>query len=103
MRHMHAIDRALCALASSADQIGEATRSIFGDVDCPDCLRRAITEGEERNRVLRDLLAKVEVSAPQRCRIYDTACINPSYCDAHDACCAGDMNCKPSAKPEETP
>ena len=60
MRHMHTIDRALCALASSADLIGDATLSIFGDVDCPDCLRRAIAEGEERIRVLRVLLAKVE-------------------------------------------
>jgi len=60
VRHMHAIDRALCSLASSADLIGDATLSIFGDVDCPDCLRRAIAEGEERICVLRELLAKVE-------------------------------------------
>jgi hypothetical protein len=60
---MHAIDRALCALSSSADLIGSATQSIFGDIDCPDCLRRAIADGEERLRVLRDLLSKVE--APQ--------------------------------------
>lgn len=60
---MHAIDRPLCALASAADLIGDATRSIFGDVDCPDCLRRAIAEGEERICVLRDLLAKLEPSS----------------------------------------
>lgn len=30
-----------------------------------------------------------------KCRIYDTACINPRYCDERDACCAGDMNCRP--------
>ena len=29
------------------------------------------------------------------CRIYDTACLNPSYCNARDACCAGDPDCKP--------
>ena len=30
-----------------------------------------------------------------KCRIYDTGCINPRYCNEHDACCAGDMNCRP--------
>lgn len=63
MKHMHAIDRPLCGLASSADLIGDATRSIFGDVDCKDCLRRAIAEGKERIRVLLDLLAKVEAKS----------------------------------------
>ena len=60
MRHMRTIDRALCALASSANLISDATRSIFGDVDCPDCRRRAIAESEERIRILREQLAKVE-------------------------------------------
>ena len=30
-----------------------------------------------------------------RCRVYDTDCLNPAYCAAHDACCAGDPACKP--------
>lgn len=30
-----------------------------------------------------------------KCRIYDTNCINPRYCDEHDACCAGDPDCRP--------
>ena len=42
MKHMHSID--------------------YGHVDCEDCLRRAIAEGDERTRVLRGLLAKVEVT-----------------------------------------
>jgi len=63
VKHMHALDRALCTLASSADLIGDATQSIFGDVDCPDCLRRAIAEGEERTRVLRELLVKAEAAS----------------------------------------
>jgi hypothetical protein len=57
---MHSVDRPICTLASSVEMIGEATLSIYGCVDCPDCLRRAIAEGEERTRVLRDLLGKLE-------------------------------------------
>ena len=63
MRHLHSVDRPICELASSIEMIAAATRSIYGTVDCEDCLRRAITEGDERTRVLRDLLAKLE-SAP---------------------------------------
>lgn len=60
MKHMHSVDRPICALVSSVEMIGDATRSIYGHVDCKDCLRRAIAEGDERTRVLRELLAKVE-------------------------------------------
>lgn len=63
MRHMHSIDKPICELTTSVDMIGDATRSIFGHVDCETCLRRAIAEGEERTRVLRDLLAKIEVAS----------------------------------------
>lgn len=59
-RHMHAVDRPICEIASAIDLIGQATRSIYGLVDCTDCLRRAIAESEERGRVLRDLLDKAE-------------------------------------------
>ena len=62
MRHMHSIDRAICELVSSVEMIGDATRSIYGSVDCEDCLHRAILEGDERTRVLRELLAKVEAA-----------------------------------------
>ncbi len=60
MRHMRTTGGSLCVLASPANLISDATRLIFGDVDCPDCLRRAITECEERIRVLREQLVKVE-------------------------------------------
>ncbi len=95
MKHMHSIDRPICELTSTAEMIGDTVRVIFGPVDCPACLRRAIVEAEERSRVLRDLLAKVEVKPEiKRCRAYDALCINPSYCDARDACCAGDPACR---------
>ena len=61
MRHMHSAERPICELASSIELIGATTRSIYGNVDCENCLRRAIAEGEERSRVLRELLWKVEV------------------------------------------
>lgn len=57
---MHSADRPICEIASSIDLIGRTTRSIYGLVDCTDCLRRVIAEHEERGRVLRDLLDKVE-------------------------------------------
>ena len=60
MKHMHSVDRPICELATSVEMIGEATRSIYGHVDCENCLRRAIAEGEERTRILHDLLAKVK-------------------------------------------
>lgn len=60
MRHMHSISRPICGLDTSIETIGHATRAIFGDVECPDCLRRAIAEAESRAQVLRELLAKVE-------------------------------------------
>ena len=63
MRHMHSVDRPICELASSIAMIGDATRSIYGLVDCEDCLQRAIAEGDERIRVLRELLAKVEAAS----------------------------------------
>ncbi len=59
-RHMHSVDRPLCELASTVEMIDEMMHSIYGHVDCPACLRRAITESDERARVLRSLLARVE-------------------------------------------
>lgn len=60
VRHMHSIDRPICEAESPVDALGRATRMIYGGIECPDCLRRAIAEAEERARVLRELLAKVE-------------------------------------------
>ena len=60
MTHIHSVDRPFCALSSPIEMIGDTTRSIYGLIDCEDCLRRAIAEGEERTRVLRELLANVE-------------------------------------------
>jgi hypothetical protein len=58
VKHAHLIDGPLCARVPAHGLAG-ATRAIYRDVDCPDCLRRVIAETEERLVVLRDLLAGV--------------------------------------------
>ena len=63
MTHMHSVDRPMCELASSVEMIDELMRSIYGHVDCEVCLHRAITEGDARTRVLRELLANEEASS----------------------------------------
>ena len=63
MKHTPSVDRPICELASSVEMIGDATRAIYGGVDCEACLRRAIAEGDERTRVLRELLVKVEAAS----------------------------------------
>ncbi len=61
MKHMTtSVERRLCELDPSIEMIGQATRVIYDFVDCPNCLRRAIAEAEERTRVLRELLGAVE-------------------------------------------
>ena len=62
-RHMQSVDRPLCELASSIEMIDDLMQSIYGHVDCVACLRRAIAEGEERTRVLREMLSRVEVAS----------------------------------------
>lgn len=62
-RHMHSVDRSICELASSLKMVEELTRSIYGHVDCGECLRHAIAEGDTRLRILRELLANTEVAS----------------------------------------
>ena len=57
-KHAHLIDGPLCG-RTPVHGLAGATRAIYRDVDCPDCLRRVIAETEERLTVLRDLLAEV--------------------------------------------
>lgn len=38
-----------------------------------------------------------------KCRAYDALCINPKYCDANNACCAGDMSCTPDEGTDISP
>jgi len=64
-----------------------------GDVACPSCLRRMAEKHAALAEVFRARLATLAGSLP-RCRTYDAACINPSYCEARDACCAGDPACR---------
>jgi hypothetical protein len=53
----------VCRADGSVERIVDATRAIFGVVECPDCLRRAIVETEGRLHVLRELLDKVEAAS----------------------------------------
>ena len=72
----------------------------LGDVDCPSCLRRMADKHQAIAAVFRARLA----ARTQPCLIYTkAACINPSYCTARHACCAGDPDCVPVANREETP
>jgi hypothetical protein len=64
----------------------------LGDIDCPACLARMADKHAALAEVFRDRLTKL--TEVKRCRVYDALCINPSYCDAHDACCAGDPDCR---------
>lgn len=92
-KHAH-MDGQLC-LRSHYAAVVEAHKDVevfqLGDVDCPSCLRLMAEKHEAVAEVFRSRLAAL---APHRCRIYDAACINPSYCDDHDACCAGDPDCR---------
>lgn len=56
-----------------------------------------------RSLLIEDLAGEWDREHSRRCRVYDTECINPSYCDAHDACCAGDPDCVPPSGREEVP
>lgn len=65
-----------------------------GDFECADCLRSMVEKHVQIAEIFRARLASLTVSSPKRCRIYGTACLNPTYCDARDACCAGDPDCR---------
>ena len=65
--------------------------------ECPICLERIADGLFALAEIFRSRLAAL---APiKKCRVYDTACINPSYCDARDACCAGDPDCRAVCDP----
>ena len=91
----------VCALSHYA-AIVDAQKDVevyqLGDVDCPICLRRMVEKHEALADVFRARLALL-TTEPKRCRVYDTDCINPSYCNARDACCAGDPDCQPTIQP----
>ena len=98
---------ALCAQAHDV-VIVDAQKDVevyqLGDVDCPDCLRRMITKHEALAETFRARLRGLDrVQSGYRCRVYDALCLNPSYCDARDACCAGDPDCRAGSGPEEAP
>ena len=95
-RHARVKDQSICETTFFIEVAVDATRAAYFSIDCPKCLRQALAASEARSHVLRELLAKADnIQSSLRCRIYDTPCVNPAYCDARDACCAGDPDCKP--------
>ncbi len=66
MKHMATIDpsRGFCALEFTIEEVGEGTRIIYRDIDCADCLQKAIAEADERGRVLRELLEALVQEEP---------------------------------------
>lgn len=94
-KHAHGIfDGKLCTRSHYA-AIVEAQKDVeiyqLGDLDCPDCLARMVDKHAALAEVFRTRL--VALTEAKRCRAYDALCINPRYCDAHEACCAGDPDC----------
>jgi len=99
-KHAHVKGQSICETTFFVESAVDTTRSAYFDTECPKCLRQALKASEARTHVLADLLSKAEIAhSTQRCRVNNTACINPSYCDARDACCAGDPDCKPEGIP----
>jgi hypothetical protein len=99
-KHANVKGQSICETTFFVESAVDTTRAAFFDTECPKCLRQALRAAEARTHVLRELLSKAEaVHGSQRCRIYNTVCINPTYCDARDACCAGDPDCKPEGPP----
>jgi hypothetical protein len=95
-----AVDEQLCEKAHYAaivDAVKDVEIYQLGDVDCPSCLRRMADKHEGIAAVFRARLADLAGGLADRCRAYDAACINPSYCDARGACCAGDPCCLPAS------
>jgi len=95
-KHAHSVsDGKLCARSHYA-AIVDAQKDVeiyqLGDIDCPNCLGRMADKHTALAEVFRDRLANL--TAVKRCRVYDALCINPIYCDARDACCAGDPDCR---------
>lgn len=100
-------------LSSHYAAIVEAQKDVeiyqYGDLDCADCLRRMVDKHSALAAVFHARLDKLTVVSDSdcvavQCRVYDAACLNPIYCDARDACCAGDPDCvPPSGREEDAP
>lgn len=60
MKHMYALEQPICGQMAAADVMAANVRVVYGTIDCPDCLRRLVSEADARTTALRDLLAKAE-------------------------------------------
>jgi hypothetical protein len=96
-KHVHQGDGKLCKqshYAAIVDAQKEVEVYQLGDIDCSDCLARMADKHAALAEVFRARLTALTTAALKRCRVYDALCLNPSYCDARDACCAGDPACR---------
>ena len=88
-------DGKLCALPGYA-AVAEAQKHVedrqLGDVDCAECLVRLAHEHAALSEGFRARL--IPGAEFKKCRVYAAPCVNPTYCDARDVCCAGDPNCR---------
>ena len=95
-KHVHSVGAGKLCTQSHYAAIVDAQKEVevyqLGDIDCPDCLTRMADKHAALAEVFRARLTALGV--PKRCRTYDAYCINPSYCDQRDACCAGDPDCR---------
>jgi len=60
IKHVMLKGQAICETSFFVEAIDESTRSVYRDINCAACLRKALGASEARTRALRDLLAKAE-------------------------------------------
>lgn len=93
-KHSYCSTGKLCS-QSPYTAIDEAPNQL-SDVDCPNCLERMMEKHAALAAVFRKRLTAL--AGGKKCRVYNTACLNPRYCDNKGACCAGDPNCCATGK-----
>lgn len=103
-KHACVKEQSICETSFFVEAAVDTTRAAYCLIECPKCLRKALAASEARTHLLRELLEKAEIlMSIQRCRVNYTPCINPDYCNARDACCAGDPECVPLMERKDVP
>lgn len=62
-KHVLMKEQKICETSFFVEDVDASTRSIYRDISCAACLRKALGASEARTRALRDLLAKAEASS----------------------------------------